>query len=130
MIGNPSAASGWILQMQDPLLKEQLVCAAAKAHAATDPLQAVEWLISATPALSKGSEALMDDTLQTIVGIWAETKPAQAAELVTGFSNGNMRAVTVDLVSRRWLQLDPAAAGAWIKTLPEGNQILANYRTH
>jgi len=130
MIGNPGAASGWITQVQDPMLREELVCAGAKTYGGIDPLSALEWLISAVPVASDGSERLMNETVQDIVGTWVETEPAQAASLVAQFPAGAIRAATVDLVSRRWQQRDPAAAGAWIKTLPEGNQILASYRTH
>jgi hypothetical protein len=126
MVSDPNAASGWIMQVPDRLLQEKLVCSGAEAHAATDPLQAAEWLISATPVPSAGSEELMSGTLQTIVGIWVETKPAQVAAVVARFSDGDMRETSVDAVSRRWLQLDPAAATAWIKTLPEGEKILAS----
>jgi len=115
---DPGAALGWITQVPDPALHEQLVCAGAKAEAATDPLQAVEWLVFGVP-----SEPLMNDTLQSVIGTWVETKPAQVARLVERFSDGELRSATVGLVARRWLQLDLVAAAAWIKNLPEGERL-------
>ena len=39
------------------------------------------------------------------------------------FPGGDLREATVDLVARRWLQRDPAAAADWIRNLPERERI-------
>lgn len=122
----PSAVSDWIAQIADPRLREQLVCSGAEARAASDPLLALQWLTSAIPQPSSGSEELMSDTLQTVVALWTETDPAEAAGLVARFSAGDIRDRNVSAVSVRWLQLDPVAARTWIETLPESAKILAS----
>jgi hypothetical protein len=119
MISDPAAASDWITHVQDLLLRERLVCAGAETQAGTDPLRAIEWLISSVAVPSEASEALVNHTIRDIFETWAENAPAQAAGMVALFPRGDLREVTAGVVSQRWLQRDPAAAGDWIRNLPE-----------
>lgn len=128
VISNPEPASDWIARVPDAALREELVCAAAKTHAAVDPVASISWLIACVPHPSEGGESLAEQTVRDVFGTWAESNPAQAAEATAQLPAGNFRDETVSLVTRGWLQRDPAAAVAWIKTLPERDRIQAMFR--
>ena len=106
------------------MLQEQLVCAGARAQAANDPVWAAGWLVSTVK-----TEDVLNRTLPNIVATWADQIPGEAAKWVVRFPDGEARASALEIVSRYWLQLDPAAAAVWIKDLPEGDMILAKYGT-
>jgi hypothetical protein len=125
MISHPTAASDWIRNVQVPLLREEFVSVGAKTLAAVDPLKALDWLIASVPPATESSEPLIDETIQDIFVTWTETAPAQAASGMAHFPSGELRESLVNLVSRGWLQRDPAAAVDWIKSLPERDRIQA-----
>lgn len=125
MTDNPTTAATWIGQVQDPLLREELVHIGARALAARDALGAIDWLLSSLPAPSKGAGPAIDDTLQDIIATWVETAPTQAASLVAQLSPGDLREATVKLVWDRWSQRDPAAAANWLRGRQERDGIRA-----
>lgn len=71
---DPVAASAWISTRRDRALREHLVSIGAQSYASTDPLNALEWLL----AHSAGG-FVPPQTERTIVDIWRQTAPAQAA---------------------------------------------------
>lgn len=125
MISSPTAAAAWIDQVHDPLVKDELVSGGAKTLAASDPLGAIDWLLSSLSVSSEGSELLLHETFQDIFTTWAERAPAQAASAVAQLPQGDIRETTVNAIWRSWLRRDPNAAVEWMKTLPERERIQA-----
>lgn len=119
MSNNPTAASGWIGQIQDSLVKEELIGVGARALASSDPVGAIDWLATSLPVSSDGSELFFNKTLEDILGVWAETEPWKAASFVSQLPSSDLRKTTVNLVWRNWSGRDHAAAANWIKGIEE-----------
>jgi hypothetical protein len=113
---DPSKALDWIMSVNDPAMQQQLIAAATKAYAVTDPALSAEWLVS-----SVQSEIVLNDTLPTILEIWAAKDPAAAANWVAQFPEGSLRETAIETVASQWVQSDSVAAAKWIVTLPESN---------
>lgn len=120
MTRDPAAVSDWMVTVHDPILREQLLSASAKAIAVTDPDLAAGWV----SAMIK-SEAVAHDAALSVVATWVASDPAKVAAWVAQFPSRGSRDAAITIVARRWLESDPAAAHAWIQTLPERDDILA-----
>jgi hypothetical protein len=117
------AAIALVGTIADPTLRERVMAVAAKAIAVGDPDLGAQWLASAVK-----SEGVLKETAQCVVAIWAEKNPAEAANWLSRATDVSVRADAVNVLVRAWLKSDPTAAHAWIKTLPEGDQVLASLR--
>jgi hypothetical protein len=116
----PVAAFQWIRGTGEVLLSDERICAAAKAQAVADPMQAMEWLV-----WSVRSETAMNEAMLAIIGGWVETTPAQAARLVALLPEDETRSTAVAIVARSWMRSDPTTAYIWIKCLPEADNLIA-----
>jgi len=110
---DPRAALDWIRNEPDPALREQLVAAAAKSYALTDPEQAAAWLASSVKTPQVANEAALN-----IVETWSVTDPKAAANWASLFPNGETKNSALNLVSNRWLQTDPESAALWLQNFP------------
>ena len=117
-IGNdPDKALDWITSMNDPAMQEQLISAAAKSYATTDPQLAAEWFVSTVK-----SAPVLNNTLPSIIDIWAAKDPSTAAGWVAQLPEGNLRDTAIETVASYWQQSDPGAVARWMLTLPESHQ--------
>jgi hypothetical protein len=121
MLSDLRASQSWIANVEDPVLREQLQAAGAKAIAVTDPDLAAEWLVSITK-----SEEVFGRTLSYVVENWAVQDPAMAAGWVARLPAGEARASALEIITRHWMESNPDAAILWIQGLPESGRILAN----
>jgi hypothetical protein len=107
------AAFQWVAGITNAPLRDQLIVSSVQAYAVTDPASAVNWLVESVNS---------DDTVNTaalnILRTWAAQNPAQAAQWVSQFPDGNLKAAAVQIVSGYWLQTDRDAASAWVQNLP------------
>ena len=99
--------------VRGPSLRSQLVAATAQSYALTDPVQAANGMVS-----SINSGALMNDTALNIVKTWAAQNPAQAADWVSDFPAGSVKASAVQIVAGYWVHTDRDAANAWVQNIP------------
>jgi hypothetical protein len=123
MTRDPVAASDWIVKTSDATVREQLLVAASKAIAATDPDLAAGWTIAAIK-----SQELRTDTALVVVEVWAAQDPARAANWVSRFPAGESRDTAVDTIVHRWINTDAAATEAWIQNLPDREAIRERLR--
>lgn len=114
-----AAATAWAKNVEDPILRERLYAVGAKAIAVNDPDLAAGWLVTAVK-----TDGVLNETALGVVETWADQHPAEAANWVARFSEAGPRKTAIDLLLRHWLQSDPAAANAWIQTLPERDSVL------
>lgn len=107
----------------DPVLREKALMMTAKAIAVGDPDLGAQWL-----ANSVKSEGMLKETGQSIVAIWAETSPADAAQWLSRVADPTVRVEAVNVLVRAWIKTDATSAQAWIQTLPERDQVLATLK--
>jgi hypothetical protein len=115
-----TAATTWVKNVDDPALRERLFAVAAKAIAVNDPDLAAGWLVDAVK-----TEGVLHETALGLIETWADQQPAEAANWVARFSEAGPRQVAIDVLLSHWLKSNPAAANAWIQTLPERDAVLA-----
>jgi hypothetical protein len=85
-VGQDSAAAeSWIMQVNDPDLRDLLIAAAAKAQAATAPRQATAWVLEKIQ-----SETVAGETMASIIETWASRKPAEADAYVRELGEGGL----------------------------------------
>lgn len=116
-------ALGLVESVADPVLREKALVMTAKAIAVGDPDLGAQWL-----ATSVKSEGALKETAQSIVAIWAERSPADAALWLSRASDPTVRAEAVNGLVRAWIKTDATSAHAWIQTLPERDQVLATLK--
>lgn len=112
----PNAALNWIIDVNEPGLREQLTSAAAKSYALTEPKLAASWLMSTVTSQEIRKEAIL-----TIVETWSARDPESAAKWVTTTLDGETQKVAVDIISGHWMKLNSSAATAWLQGLPKGD---------
>lgn len=115
-----AAAQQWALSATDPMLRQKLLAAGAKALAGTDPDLAATWLAAAVK-----DGATLNDTALMIAETWSDKDPAAAAAWVATFGDGTPREAAIEVVVKRWMKSDAAAANAWLLRQPERAQVLA-----
>jgi hypothetical protein len=114
---DPNAALDWILNVNDPMLREKLIAIGAQAYAATDPRLAADWLVSTVK-----SDGTLNEAVVHVVDAWTAKNPAEAAQWVSALPAGPMRDAAIYTVVSQWLPSDHGdngPAGTWILTLPE-----------
>lgn len=109
----PTAALNWVIDVHEPVLREQLTAAAAKSYALVEPNLAADWLITTVR-----SEELRKEAVLNIVETWGARSPENAAKWVTASLDGSTRKAAAEIVSQHWMQTDSAAAKAWLQSLP------------
>lgn len=109
----PNAALNWVIDVHEPVLREQLTAAAAKSYALVEPRLAADWLITTVR-----SEEIRKEAVLNIVETWGARNPENAAKWVTASLEGPTRKAAAEIVSVHWMQTDRAAARAWLQTLP------------
>ncbi|MFT3867869.1 MAG: hypothetical protein QM715_05165 [Nibricoccus sp.] len=113
-----SGAIGLVGTIADPALREKTLVMTAKAIAMGDPDLGAQWLSNAVK-----TEGALKETAQSIVEIWSEKSPADAANWLSHSTDINLRSDAVDALARAWLKVDANAAQAWIRTLPEKERV-------
>lgn len=113
-----SGAIGLVETIADPTLHEKTLIMTAKAIAMGDPDLGAQWLSSAVK-----TEGAVKETAQSIVEIWAQKSPEDAAKWLLHSTDVNLRADAVNALARAWLKVDPNAAQAWVRTLPERERV-------
>lgn len=78
---DPVVASAWISTRRDRSLREHLVSIGAQSYASADPLNALEWLLA-----NADGGFVQPQAVHTIVDIWRQTAPAQAAAFAAHLS--------------------------------------------
>lgn len=112
----PNAALEWIIDVNEPTLREQLTSAAAKSYALTEPYLAASWLMSTITSPEIRKEAIL-----TIVETWGARDPETAAKWVTTALDGETQKAAVEIISSHWMKLNSSAATAWLHSLPRGD---------
>jgi hypothetical protein len=118
---DPGAALNWVASVQDPSLREPLIASAVQSYALTDPTQAASWLVSEVK-----SDAIVKDTALNILKVWAVKNPAEAANWVSQFPEGDTKAAAVQIVSQYLRLSNPGLATSWLQGSSGGNQTPAN----
>lgn len=113
-----AGAIGSVNAITDPALHEKALVMTAKAIAMGDPDLGAQWLSSAVK-----SDGALKETAQSIVEIWAQKSPDDAAKWLSHSTSVEVRADAVNALARAWIKTDPAAARAWITTLPEHERV-------
>jgi hypothetical protein len=112
---DPVAALDWVASVNDPQLREPLIASALQSYALADPRNAATWLVSDIK-----SSGVAKDAALNILATWVTKSPADAADWVSLFPDGDIKVAAVQVVSSYWHQTDPAATAAWIQKLSTG----------
>jgi len=113
-----AGAIGYVGSIADPALREKTLVMTAKAIAMGDPDLGAQWLSSAVK-----TEGALKETAQCIVEIWAQKSPEDAAKWLSHSTDVSLRADAVNALVHAWLKVDPNAAQAWVRTLPEKERV-------
>ena len=107
-------AVAWINQVQDPMLREDMLVNVAVDLAVQNPFDAATFAATAlTPGKGK-NKAVVD-----IVRFMAVSAPDRAAAWVAQFPDGNLRIAAMENLVDVWGQDDPGAAGAWVNAISQ-----------
>ncbi|MDB6027732.1 MAG: hypothetical protein JWM68_3955 [Verrucomicrobiales bacterium] len=93
--------------------KREAILAVAKAWAKTDLASALAWGEKLPAGYNR------NDVFQKMITGVAETDPRNAADLALRLP-GRWKLFTVEKVAAQWVQMDPDAALAWVKSLTAG----------
>ncbi|MFT3784391.1 MAG: hypothetical protein QM790_20465 [Nibricoccus sp.] len=118
-----SGAVGAVEKIADPALRERTLVMTAKAIAIGDPDLGAQWL-----SMAVKSEGALKEAATSIVEIWAEKSPTEAAAWLSRSAHVEQRAEAVNALVRAWAKVDPHATQAWIQSLPERERVEAMLR--
>lgn len=110
------SASEWVKRLPAGVEKTAFVGTVVSALAEKDGPQAMTLLDSLAP---DSLEAKLD-LKRKVLAKWAFTDPAAAAKAAAELPTKDFRTLTV--IANYWAGLDPEAAVAWVKGLPEGER--------
>ncbi len=108
------AALEWGQQIENPELRAQMLAAIAIGFAEKDPAAAAMLAAQSLPA-----GRVQDDAVVSIVQLWVQQSPEQAAAWVAAFPKGRLRDTALEAVVKLWADQDLTDAGEWINTLTE-----------
>jgi hypothetical protein len=105
---DPRAAADWAKGLDESPMKYRILSHIAAAWAGSDPEAAATIAADSLPA-----GKAQDDAIVSIVQLWAQSNPMQAAQWVGRFPSGTLRDVAFENVLRIWAQRDAPGAARW-----------------
>jgi len=110
-----SDAANWARQIEDEILRQEVLAGIATAWADTDPQSAA---VVVSEELSAGS--LQSNAVVCVAQRWAQQEPEAAASWVECFPDGELKRVAVENVAAQWALHNPGKAGKWRRQMMEG----------
>jgi hypothetical protein len=107
-----SGAANWARQIEDGILRQEVLAGIATAWAETDP-QSAAFVVS--EELSPGS--LQSNAVVCVAQRWAQQEPEAAASWVERFPVGELKRVAIENVAAQWALQNPGKAGKWQKQM-------------
>jgi len=109
-------AEGWVKQISDPELREQLLAAAAIAAAAGNAPEAASLIATSLASGGTQSRAAVSITQR-----WAQSAPLDAAAWISQFPEIPARDDAVKNLVVLWVEGDSHATAEWLNSLPNGS---------
>jgi hypothetical protein len=108
---NPARAAQYLASSKSIPNKARLLQVVASEYGRSAPEPALKWAGSLEP------KRLRDDAIKSVWNGWAEVDPAAVAARLQG--QGSELSEVYGSAARAWSKKDPAAALAWIESLPD-----------
>ena len=113
-LADPAAAVAWASDMQDPRQQQRLLASVHVGHANVDPVAAAAALLDQVEDPEVALPAI-----GSIVRVWANQEPEEAARWVAGFPPGPEQSLGLAQLLAVWGPVDSGAADEWIMTLAD-----------
>jgi hypothetical protein len=110
----PEAALDWVLQFEDPAMRNTVLSEIARTWGGADAVAAATLAVT---AIEPGRA--QDDAIMGIVQRWVQGDAEKAAGWVGGFPPGPLRRAAIETTVNLWAECAPDQAASWLLDMPQ-----------